>query len=115
DVGETGTENESHLRSPINAAVRSNVAFYPIDARGLVALPPGGDASTSAPRGSGIFSGSTQQRQRQQFSGQQETLSTLAHDTGGKAPLDNNELVAGLLQEQHLSGRVYHPRHHLTY
>ena len=99
-VGKTGTENESQLRSTINAAVRSNVAFYPIDARGLVALPPGGDASTSAPRGSGIFSGSTQQRQRQQFSGQQETLSTLAHDTGGKALLDDNELDAGIVQAQ---------------
>src|SRR6266567_2486428 len=99
-VGKTGTENESQLRSTINAAVRSNVAFYPIDARGLVALPPGGDASTSAPRGSGIFSGSTQLRQRQQFSGQQETLSTLAHDTGGKALLDDNELDAGIVQAQ---------------
>jgi VWFA-related protein len=99
-VGKTGTENESQLRSTINAAVRSNVAFYPIDARGLVALPPGGDASTSAPRGSGIFSGSTQTKQRDQFNGQQETLSTLAHDTGGKALLDDNDLDAGIVQAQ---------------
>src|SRR5436190_10743977 len=99
-VGKTGAENESQLRSTINAAVRSNVAFYPIDARGLVALPPGGDAATSAPRGQGIFSGQTQTKQRDQFNGQQETLSTLAHDTGGKALLDDNELDAGIVQAQ---------------
>ena len=99
-VSKTGTENESQLRSTINAAVRSNVAFYPIDARGLVALPPGGDASSAAPRGTGIFSGSTQGRQRDQFNGQQETLTTLAHDTGGKALLDDNELSEGITQAQ---------------
>lgn len=99
-VGKTGTENESQLRSTINAAVRSNVAFYPIDTRGLVALPPGGDASTAAPRGSGIFSGQTQGRQRQNFNSQQETLTTLAHDTGGKALIDDNELSLGITQAQ---------------
>lgn len=99
-VGKTGTENESQLRSTINAAVRSNVAFYPIDTRGLVALPPGGDASTAAPRGSGIFSGQTQSRQRQSFNSQQETLTTLAHDTGGKALIDDNELSTGITRAQ---------------
>jgi len=99
-VGKTGTENESQLRSTINAAVRSNVAFYPIDTRGLVALPPGGDASTAAPRGSGVFSGQTQTRQRQTFNSQQETLTTLAHDTGGKALIDDNELSLGITQAQ---------------
>src|SRR5438093_1448589 len=52
-VGKTGTENESQLRSTVNAAVRANVAFYPVDARGLVALPPGGDATNGASRGTG--------------------------------------------------------------
>jgi len=99
-VGQTGTENESQLRSTINAAVRSNVVFYPLDARGLVALPPGGDASTAAPRGAGVFSGQTQGKQRQNFNGQQETLTTLAHDTGGKALIDDNELSLGITQAQ---------------
>ena len=47
-VSKTGMENQSQLRSTINAAVRANVAFYPIDARGLTADPPGGDASQAA-------------------------------------------------------------------
>ncbi len=99
-VGRTGTENESQLRATVNAAVRANVSFYPVDARGLMALPPGGDASVAAPRGTGIFSGQSQRRQRERFSGQQETLVTLAADTGGKAFLDSNDLEAGITQAQ---------------
>ena len=44
-ISKTGTENQSQLRATINAAVRANVSFYPIDVRGLVATPPGGAAS----------------------------------------------------------------------
>src|SRR6185369_5814776 len=50
-VSKTGVENESQLKATVNAAVRANVAFYPVDARGLSATPPGGDASTASPRG----------------------------------------------------------------
>ena len=93
-------ENESQLRSTVNAAVRANVAFYPIDARGLVALPPGGDASKASARGTGLFSGGQQTKQKDRFTNQQETLSTLAQDTGGKALLDDNDLAMGIVQAQ---------------
>ncbi len=99
-VGKTGVENDSQIRSTVNAAVRANVSFYPVDARGLTALPPGGDASKSAPRGSGIFSGQSQRNQSNKFNAQQETLSTLASDTGGKALLDSNDLGEGIVQAQ---------------
>ncbi len=99
-VGKTGVENQSQLRSTVNAAVRANVSFYPIDARGLVATAPGGDASQAAPRGSGIFSGAAQNQQRARFNDQQETLVSLAADTGGKAMLDNNDLAMGIAQAQ---------------
>jgi VWFA-related protein len=99
-VGKTGVENQSQLRSTINAAVRANVAFYPIDARGLMAQAPGGDASQAAPRGTSIFSGRAQQRQRDRFQDQQETLYSLAADTGGKALLDSNDLALGIVQVQ---------------
>ncbi len=59
-VSKTGVENQAQLRATINAAVRANVAFYPVDARGLVAMAPAGDASAASPRGSGVFSGRTQ-------------------------------------------------------
>ena len=99
-IGKTGVENQSQIRSTINAAVRANVAFYPVDARGLVALPPGGDASRASSRGSGIFTGGTQRQQQSRFQDQQETLVTLAADTGGKALLDTNDLGAGFVQAQ---------------
>ena len=96
----TGIENQSQLKATINAAVRSNVSFYPVDARGLTALPPGGDASTASPRGTGILTGTKQQGQRNSFNDSQETLYTLAADTGGKALLDSNDLTLGIRQAQ---------------
>lgn len=95
-VNKTGVENQSQLRSTINAAVRSNVSFYPIDVRGLDATPPGGDASHAAARGNAIFTGAAQRGVRDQFNNQQETLVTLAGDTGGKAFLDSNDLALGI-------------------
>ena len=44
-------ENQAQLEASINAAVKSNVAIYPIDARGLMADPPGGAASKASSRG----------------------------------------------------------------
>ena len=38
--------------------------------------------------------------QQKSFQGQQETLFTLAADTGGKALLDNNDLGLGIVQAQ---------------
>lgn len=99
-ISRTGVDNESQLRATVNAAIRANVAFYPVDARGLVAMAPGGDASTASGSGTGIFTGKTQQGLRDKFNTSQETLSTLASDTGGKALLDSNDLTMGITQAQ---------------
>jgi VWFA-related protein len=99
-ISKTGTENQSQLRATINAAVRANVAFYPIDARGLIASAPSGNADTPSQRGSGIFTGSAQRGMREKLSDQQETLYSLAADTGGKVFLDNNDLSLGIKQAQ---------------
>ena len=99
-VSKTGVDNQSQLLSTVNAAVRANVAFYPIDARGLMATPPGGDAGTASPKGTGIFTGKAQRGIRDKINDQQETLDTLAADTGGKAMLDNNDLSVGITQAQ---------------
>ncbi len=100
-VEKTGVDNQSQLRATVNTAVRSNVAFYPIDARGLSASAPGGDASVAAKVGSNLYSGAGQKSLRDSFFNQQETLDSLAADTGGKALLDSNDLTVGMRQVQH--------------
>src|SRR5277367_4042727 len=99
-IPKTGVENQSQLRSAVNEAVRSNVAFYPIDATGLIAEAPSGDASVASPRGTGVFTGTHQRGRVDSRNNQQETLVTLAADTGGKALLDNNDLSLGIRQAQ---------------
>lgn len=95
-----GVDNQVQLRATANTAIRSNVSFYPIDARGLSALVPGGDATTVGAVGNELFSGSSQQSLKNNFNNQQETLETLARDTGGKALLDSNDLTDGIRQVQ---------------
>ena len=48
-IQRSGMDNDAQLRATINAAIRSNVTVYTIDARGLVATAPSGNAN----RGSG--------------------------------------------------------------
>ncbi len=99
-VEKTGVDNQSQLRATTNTAVRANVAFYPIDVRGLMAMAPGGDASQAGALGSKLYSGAGQRSARDSFQNQQETLDTLAADTGGKALLDSNDLTLGITQVQ---------------
>jgi VWFA-related protein len=53
----TGIENQSQLRAAINAAVRSNLAIYTMDIRGLQAMVPGGEAQSASLRGVAPYSG----------------------------------------------------------
>jgi VWFA-related protein len=97
-ISKTGIENQAQLEASINAAVKANVAIYPIDARGLMGDPPGGGASTAASRGTGVYNGSVYNSQRAAINDSQETLSTLASETGGKVFLDSNDLSLGIVQ-----------------
>ncbi len=99
-VGKTGVENQSQIKATTNAAVRANVSIYSIDARGLVANPPGGDASQASSRGSGMITGTKQASLKASFQDSQETLTTISEDTGGKAMLDTNDLTMGIRQAQ---------------
>ena len=96
----SGSENAAQLQATINAAVRSNVSYYPIDVRGSQAIPPGAAASESGPKGTAIFSGQAQRGQRDKQNTEQDTLYALATDTGGKALFDNNDLTMGMQQAQ---------------
>jgi VWFA-related protein len=99
-VAKTGVENQSQLTATTNAAVRAGLSFYPIEARGLMASAPAGDASTASPRGAGVFSGQTQRQRRDRDLDSQETLFSLANDTGGRALLAANDLSLGIRQAQ---------------
>src|SRR5213079_2980312 len=74
----SGTDNQVALRAAVNAAVRANASIYPVDARGLQAVVPGGSARVGSRGGIGAFSGSAMSRQVSQFAAQQETLTSLA-------------------------------------
>jgi VWFA-related protein len=99
-VNKTGIDNQAQLEATINAAVKANVQVYPIDARGLMADPPGGDASKAASRGTGIYNGSVYNQQRATINDSQETLYSLAADTGGKAFFDSNDITGEIVQAQ---------------
>ena len=87
----SGEDNQVELRATINAAVRAHVAVYPVDTRGLQAVVPGGDARQASGRGTALFSGRGVSQQFARLSASQDTLASLASDTGGKAFMDSND------------------------
>ena len=103
----TGIENQSELRAAINAAVRSNLAVYSMDIRGLQAMVPGGEAQSASLRGVSPYSGqSTLNAYNSNFSSQ-ETLVTLAGDTGGRSFLDSNDFSRVLKSVQEDTSTYY--------
>jgi VWFA-related protein len=87
----SGADNQIELRAAVNAAVRANVAIYPVDSRGLQAVVPGGSARQGSRGGLAAFSGRGVMNQFSQLAAQQETLTALASDTGGTAFTDSND------------------------
>lgn len=90
----TGIENQSELRAAINAAVRANLSIYTTDSRGLQAIVPGGEAQNASLRGTSPYSGQATLNSYNSNFTSQETLVTLAGDTGGRAFLDSNDFGA---------------------
>ena len=54
----SGLDNQAQLHATIDAAIRAGVSFWPIDARGLVAEAPLGDATQGSQGNIGMYSGS---------------------------------------------------------
>ena len=102
----SGADNQIELRSAVNAAVRANVSIYPVDTRGLTAIVPGGDARGGRGGGGGgggggrgggargLFSGAAVAQQFASLATSQDTLTTLARNTGGTAFTDSNDFGA---------------------
>ena len=106
-VTRSGLDNEAQLQAAINAATKANLAIYSIDTRGLTADPPGGGASKAGSRGSGIYNGAVFNSQRSAQLASQDTLYTLAAETGGKSFFDSNDIAMGIQRTQDAMGSYY--------
>jgi VWFA-related protein len=91
-ITQSGVDNQSALREATAAAVRANVSIYPVDVRGLAAFPPGGQAQAASLHGNSAYTGASVLNDLNGNDASQETLYTLAADTGGKAFMDTNDL-----------------------
>jgi VWFA-related protein len=88
-----GSDNQVELRAAVDRAVKANLSIYPVDARGLEAMVPGGDARQASGSGTTVFSGHATTHQFDQQLGSQDTLTSLAADTGGKTYFDANDFA----------------------
>ena len=102
-----GVDNQAQLHATVDAAIRAGVSFWPVDARGLVADAPLGDATKGSPGGIAVYNGTAEQAAQANFQQSQDTLYSLAGDTGGKALFDTNDLTRGIVQAQHAISDYY--------
>ena len=102
-----GVENQSSIRAATNECVKADTALYAVDTRGLEALNVVGNASAGSQRGTGAYSGASMQSQLNSNFSSQETLGTLASDTGGKLFTDSNDFGPAFLQVQHDTEAYY--------
>ncbi len=89
-MSQQGQDNQVELRRTVDRANRANVSIYAADMRGLQAIVPGGDATTGSTRGQSAFSGATVHAISTPPPTTQETLTSMAEDTGGRAFFDSN-------------------------
>lgn len=102
-----GVDNQAQLHATVDSAIRAGVSFWPIDARGLVADAPLGDATQGSPGNASMYTGTASMAVQNNFQQSQDTLFALAGDTGGKALFDNNDLTRGIVQAQHAISDYY--------
>jgi VWFA-related protein len=99
-ISQSGVDNQSALRTATASAVRANVSIYPVDIRGLQAFAAGGEAQNASLHGQSAYNGAAVLNDLTNNANTQETLSTLASDTGGKAFFDSNDFGAVFSQVQ---------------
>ena len=93
-----GVDNQAQLRATVNAALRANVQINAVDARGLVATAPLGDATQASRPGLAAFNGQLATQTMTAFQRSQDSLYALSKDTGGKAMFDNNDLSKAIVE-----------------
>jgi len=102
-----GIDNQAQLHATIDAAIRDGVSFWPIDARGLVAQAPLGDATQGSQGNIAMYSGTAGAAAAANYQQSQDTLYALAGDTGGKALLDYNDLAKGIAEAERSVSSYY--------
>ncbi|HEV2324072.1 MAG TPA: VWA domain-containing protein [Terracidiphilus sp.] len=102
-----GIDNQAQFHATVDAAIKAGVTFWSIDARGLVAAAPLGDATQGSPGNQGIYTGAAALATTANFQQSQDTMFALAGDTGGKAFLDNNDLSLGIEHAQQAVSDYY--------
>ncbi|HEY2470354.1 MAG TPA: VWA domain-containing protein [Terracidiphilus sp.] len=95
-----GVDNQAQLHATVDAAIKAGVSFWPIDARGLIAEAPLGDATQGSQGNQGVYTGAAASAVTVALKSSQDTLYSLAADTGGKALLDTNDLDRGIVNAQ---------------
>jgi VWFA-related protein len=106
-ITQSGVDNQSALRATTAAAVKANVSIYALDIRGLEALPPGGEAQNASLHGQSAYSGQSILNDLNGNAASQDTLATLASDTGGKAFFDSNDFGAVFTQVEKDTSAYY--------
>jgi VWFA-related protein len=106
-ITQTGVDNEAQLQETIDAANMADVSFYPIDSRGLLAMPPGGDASSASPSGTGIYTAGAVSSQISGLHNSRDTLSNIASDTGGRMFVDLNNFAPAFQEVQKENSSYY--------
>ncbi|MGH9844855.1 MAG: VWA domain-containing protein, partial [Blastocatellia bacterium] len=94
-LGGSSSSQIYDIRRITDAATRAGVVIYSIDARGLVATPPGGDASDPGVVDP-VTAGARARLDMSAVDAKRDGMYALAADTGGKAFFNNNDLNAGL-------------------
>ncbi len=106
-IERTGMDNQAQLRATTDAANQANVSLYTVDATGLAALPPGGDASSASPSGTALYTGQAVASQVASLQEGRETLATLATDTGGRTFYDLNDFGPAFREVQKENSSYY--------
>jgi VWFA-related protein len=102
-----GVDNQAQLHATEDAAIRAGVSIWTVDARGLVAQAPLGDATHGSQGGVAMYTGASGTAVQTNFQQSQDVLYGLATDTGGKALLDYNDLSQGIVQAQQSVSSYY--------
>ncbi|HEV2680732.1 MAG TPA: VWA domain-containing protein, partial [Rhodanobacter sp.] len=103
----SGLDNQAQMTATEQAALRAGVSIWAVDARGLVASPPMGDATQGSAGGASMYTGGAMLAMSTRREQSQDTMYALAGDTGGKALLDNNDLAVGIVNAQKSVSNYY--------